>query len=58
MGEAIIELGDRALAEQANEGAIAAGALGDFNAEQRLGPLADFGALGNVAQAVEIDIGA
>ena len=41
-----------------NEGAVAARLLGDRHRQQRLAPLAQFGALGDVAEAVEVEVGA
>ncbi len=56
--QTIIELGDRARAQGLDEGAITAGLLGDGDRQQRLAAFTNLGALGNVAQPVEIEIGA
>ena len=58
VGIAVVELGDRALAEQRAELAEAAGPLRDRDGEDRLALLAQLGALGDEAQAVEVHVGA
>ena len=55
---AVVELGDVLVAEQGAEGEEAAGAFGDGDGEQAFALFADFGALGDVTQAVEVDVGA
>ncbi len=55
---AVVELGDLALADRLAEGLEAAWPLGDGHGDDRLALLAQLGALGHVAQAVEVDVGA
>ncbi|MNS98298.1 hypothetical protein D3C72_1326620 [compost metagenome] len=57
-GPAVVELGDRAAVEAAQEAVIVVAAVGHGHGQQGLGALADLGPLGDVAQAVEIDVGA
>src|SRR5690606_37122251 len=56
-GDAVVELGDGAVAEQPDEGAIGAGALRDGDGQQGLAALTGLGALGDMTQSVEIDVG-
>jgi hypothetical protein len=58
VGVAVVEFGDVDGAEVAAEGLEAAGALGDGDGENGLALLAQFGALGHVAQPVEVHVGA
>src|SRR5690606_20507278 len=44
-------------ADEADEGPVAAGPLGDGYGKQRFGAFADLGPFGHVAEAVEIDVG-
>ena len=53
---AVVELGDAAPPERGAEVEKAAGPLGNGDGEQRLAALADLGALGDVAQAIEVDV--
>ena len=55
---AVVELGDAALSETLAEPQEAAGALRDGHGEQRLACVADLGALGDVPQPIEIQVGA
>ena len=55
-GVAVVELGDRPGTQGLDEGAVGAGPLRDGDAEQDLALLADLGALGDVAQAVEVEV--
>ena len=57
-GVAVVELGDAALAEHLAEAQEAARLLGNRHGQQRLALPADLGALGDVAQAVEVHVGA
>ena len=56
IGEAVVELGDVVVAEDGAELLQRTGALGDGHRQHRLAALADFGALGDVAQPVEIHV--
>ena len=56
VGVAVVELGDRALADEADELAKAARPLGDRHREDRLALLAHLGALGDEAQPVEVHV--
>ena len=56
--QAVVELGDDALAERDAEVAIGAGPLRDRHREQRLALLAELGALGDEAQPIEVHVGA
>ncbi len=58
VGDAVVELGDRARADQLAEALERAALLGDRHREQRLALLAELGALGDEAQAVEVHVGA
>ena len=58
VGVAVVELGDRALAEERAELAKAARPLGNGHGEDRLALLAQLGTLGDEAQAVEVHVGA
>ena len=58
IGIAVIELGHGAAADDLAEAQEAAGAFGDLDREHRLAARAEVGALGHVAQAVEIEVGA
>ena len=58
VGDAVVELGHRARADQLAEALEAAALLGDRHREQRLALLADLGALGDEAQPVEVHVGA
>ena len=58
VGIAIVELGDRSLAEEPAELAEAARSLGNRHRENRLALLAQLGALGDEAQPVEVHVGA
>ena len=55
---AIVELGDLALAHRLAEGLEATRLFGDGHGDDRFALLAQLGALSNVAQAVEVDVGA
>ena len=55
---AVVELGDHAPVDELAKLAEAAGPLGDSDREDRLAFFTDLGALGDVAQPVEIHIGA
>ena len=55
---AVVELGDVAAAEQVDEFEEAAAFFGDGNGENAFVAFAQFAAFGNVAQAVEIHVGA
>src|SRR5690606_29167331 len=55
---AVVELGDVARAEHAAELKEAALLLGDLHRQQHLAAGAQVGTLGDVAQAVEVDVGA
>ncbi len=54
---AVVELGDLAPAQRRAEGLEAARPLGHGDGDDRFALFAQFGALGNVAQAVEVDVG-
>ena len=54
---AIVELGDTSTPEYVAEPQKAAGCLGNLHGQQCLAVLAEFGSLGHVTQAVEVDIG-
>ena len=54
----VVELGDHAPADRRAELAEGAGPLRDRHAEQRLARLAELGALGDEAQAIEVHVGA
>jgi hypothetical protein len=56
VGDAVVELGDRARADQLAEALERAALLGDGHREQRLALLAELGALGDEAQAVEVHV--
>ena len=58
VGVAVVEFGDRALAEKPAERAEAARPLRNRHREDRLAPLAQLGALGDEAQPVEVHVGA
>ena len=55
---AVVELSDVAAAEQVDEFEEAAALFGDGNGENAFVAFAQFAAFGNVAQAVEIHVGA
>lgn len=54
---AVVEFGDLALADGFAERLEAAGLLGDGHGDDRFAAFTQFGALGDVAQAVEVDVG-
>ena len=56
--DAVVELGHRARADHFAEAPEAAALLGDRHREQGLALLADLGALGDEAQAIEVHVGA
>ena len=56
VGDAVVELGDVARPEQRAEAPEAAALLGNRHREHRLALLADLGALGDEAQAVEVHV--
>ncbi len=56
VGDAVVELGDGARADQLAEAPEAAALLGNGHREQRLALLADLGPLGDEAQAVEVHV--
>ncbi len=58
VGDAVVELRDAAIAEQAAQPPESAALLGDRHREQRLALLPDLGALGNESQPVEVHVGA
>ena len=58
IGDAVVELGHRARADQLAEAPEAAALLGNRHREQGLALLADLGALGDEAQAIEVHVGA
>ena len=57
VGDAVIELGDAAPANQCAEALQAAGPFRNRDGEDGLAVLAELGALGNEAQAVEVEVG-
>ena len=58
VGDAVVELGDRARAEQFAESAEAASLLRNRHREQRFSFFADLGAFCHEAQAIEVHVGA
>ena len=58
VGVAVVELGDRAVADELAEPTQASGAFGDGHREQALALLAELSSFGDVTQAVEIHVGA
>ena len=55
---AVVELGDGARPQHLHEAPVGAGLLRDRDGQQGFAPFADLGALGDVAQAVEVEVGA
>src|SRR6185312_13274281 len=58
VADAVVELGDAVLTESGAEAAEAAALFGDGHGEHRLALLAEFGAFGDEAEAIEIHVGA
>ena len=56
VGDAVVELGHRARTDELAEALERAALLGDRHREQRLALLAELGALGDEAQAVEVHV--
>src|SRR3546814_14849959 len=56
IGIAVIEFGDDALANLTQELFVRTRLLRQRHREQRLGVITQFGALGDVAQAIEVDV--